>query len=106
MPGREPTMLGTVMKHIACTPNRNPDAAAYEKGVIEPARRIRQMQESLGDKEPDAAQAREAVELLLKIFATKEVDWPEREERIRDLLDRHSLHSLFPDLLPLRPGPG
>jgi hypothetical protein len=39
---------------------------------------------------------------LLTIFETKMVDMDEREDRLKELLDMHQLHHLFPDLLPLK----
>lgn len=89
------------MKHIACTPNKNFDNDAYEKGVIEPARKIRQLQADLGEVRPSDPQIQEVMSWLLTIFETKMVDWDEREDRIRELLDRYELHGLFPGLLPL-----
>ena len=97
-----PTFLGSVMKAIACTPNKNFDNAAYERGVIEPARRIRRLQEELGDARPSPEQMREVMDLLLLIFETKMVDMDEREDRVKEILDRNKVHDVFPDLLPLR----
>lgn len=97
-----PTFLGSVMKCIACTPNKNFDDDAYTRGVIEPARRIRKLQEELGDRTPTEEQMREVMGLLLTIFETKQVDWDEREDRVREVLDRNALHGVFPDLLPLK----
>ncbi len=97
-----PSVLGSVMKAVACTPNRNFDEAAYQRGVIEPAQRIRKLQEDLDDARPSDEQIRQAIDWLLTIFQTKQVDWDEREDRLREILDLHRLHHLFPDLLPLR----
>jgi [acyl-carrier-protein] S-malonyltransferase len=97
-----PTFLGSVMKAIACTPNKNFDNAAYERGVIEPARKIRRLQEQLADAKPSAEQMREVMDLLLLIFETKMVDMDEREDRVKEILDRNNVHDLFPNLLPLR----
>ncbi|MBX3414913.1 MAG: hypothetical protein KF708_19670 [Pirellulales bacterium] len=96
-----PSVLGSVMKAVACTPNKNFDDAEYNKGVIEPARRIRRMMEELGDAPPSTAQIREAISLLLTIFETKQVDMEEREDRLREILELHQLEAVFPDLLPL-----
>jgi len=93
--------LGSVMKAIACTPNQCFDNELYQKGVIEPARRIRQLQEELGDQPPDEARMREALELLFRIFETKGVDPAEREDRIKEILAKSRLEALFPDLFPL-----
>ena len=97
-----PCFLGGVMKHIACTPNKNFDNEAYERGVIEPARKIRKLQEELGEARPSDDQIREVIGWLLTIFETKMVDWDEREDRLRELFERYELQPLLPDLLPLR----
>jgi len=96
-----PTFLGSVMKAIACTPNKNFDDDAYDRGVIEPARKIRKLHEELGDARPTDEQMKEVMSLLLTIFETKMVDMDEREDRLKEILDRNHLHELFPDLLPL-----
>lgn len=98
----KPSFLGAVMKHIACTPNRNFDEADYDQGVIEPAARIRALQQQLNDQRPSDEQIQQVIHWLLGIFETKNVDVDEREDRIRELLDRYELHPLFPDLLPLK----
>ncbi len=97
-----PSLLGSVMKAIACTPNRNPDIQAYEKGVVEPARHIRQLWDQLGDERPSDDQIREVVPLLLTVFETKGVDMEERNDRLREIFELHQIQALFPDLLPLR----
>jgi len=99
-----PTFIGSVMKHIACTPNKNFDEAAYDRGVIEPASRIRKLQEILGEERPSDLQMREVMALLLTIFETKFVDMEEREDRVRETLDRLECHDVFPNLLPLPEG--
>lgn len=101
----KPPILGSVLKHIACTPNKNFDNDAYDRGVIEPARKIRKMYEELGEARPSDDQIREAVQLLLQTFETKMVDWDEREDRIKELFDLQELHPLFPNFLPLKREP-
>lgn len=90
------------MKAIACTPNKNFDNDAYDKGVIEPAQKIRNLWDELDDKRPTDEQMKEVMDLLLIIFETKMVDMDEREDRIKEILDRNQVHELFPDLLPLQ----
>lgn len=90
------------MKAIACTPNKNFDNDAYDKGVIEPAQKIRKLWEELDDKRPTDEQMKEVMDLLLVIFETKMVDMDEREDRIKEILDRNKVHDLFPDILPLK----
>lgn len=101
-----PSFLGSVMKAVACTPNKNLDEAAYQGGVIEPARKIRRMMEELSGAPPSAAQQREAISLLLAIFETKQVDMDEREDRLREIIELHKLEAEFANLLPLARGGG
>lgn len=100
-----PSVLGSIMKAVACTPNKNPDTQAYEQGVVVPARKIRKLWGELGDERPTDAQIQDAVQGLLEIFETKRVDMKERNDRLREIFDLHNLHTLFPDLLPLQDVP-
>jgi hypothetical protein len=94
--------LDTVLKTIACTPNRNFDPSEYSHRVVEPTRRIRKLSEELGGRRPSDAQIREVMDLLLGILQAKQVDMGERESRIHEILDGGQIRALFPDLLPLR----
>lgn len=96
-----PGFLAAVLKHVACTPNAEFDEDAYERGVLEPAERMRRLQEEWKEQTPPDDQVREVVEGLLRIFETKRVPVQEQEDRLRELLDAYNLHPLFPDLLPL-----
>lgn len=99
-----PSFIGTVLKHIACTPNKNPDHESYERGVLEPAGKIRAIEEQLAGAEPSAEQIREVMDCLLTIFETKGIDLSEREDRIRETFELHDCQHLFPNLLPLGAG--
>src|SRR5215207_1855942 len=93
--------FGSVLKAIACTPNKNFDEEAYARGVLEPARRIRALSEQVGEGHLPDEQAHEVMALLLTIFQTKRVEMDERTDRIMEILNRNDLHELFPELLPL-----
>lgn len=93
-----PSVLGSIMKAIACTPNLNEDEQAYEQGVLVPSRKIRKLWEELGDQRPTDEQIREAMQGLLSVFETKRVDPEERADRLRGIIEMHGLHHLFPDL--------
>ena len=88
-----------MQKVIASTPNANFDAEAYKREVLEPARKIRKLVTDLADKSPTEAQIRESMELLVGILASKRVSREEQEEQLREVLDKHQLHAMFPDLL-------
>src|SRR5262245_35323599 len=78
--------VGLILKAIACTPNRNPDVSAYEAEVVEPARRIRAAQASLGDQPPPAEQMREMLVSLVAILRAKRVDEDEIRDRVGEVL--------------------
>lgn len=94
-----PTVLGSIQKVIASTPNTNFDSESYRRDVLEPARKIRKLATDLGEGAPSESQIRESVELLVGILAKKGVPRGEQEEQMRELLDKHQLHAMFPDLL-------
>jgi [acyl-carrier-protein] S-malonyltransferase len=92
-----PTFLGSVMKAIACTPNRNVDAQAYDTGALQPARHIRKRWNELGDRRPSDDEIREVMALLARILETKMVDVEERADRVAEIVERHDLRHLFPE---------
>jgi [acyl-carrier-protein] S-malonyltransferase len=94
----KPTILGSMQKIIASTPNANFDEEAYQQGVLEPARALRALAERLGEDRPNDHELREAMDGLLLVLATKQVDEEERDDNLRELLDLHDLHSIFPEL--------
>lgn len=89
--------FGTVLKAVACTRNNNPDDVAYERGVIEPCRRIRAMMKECGVAAPSVEQMRETLTLLDTVFVTKQVPAEERVARIQEILERNSLRTTFPE---------
>lgn len=100
-----PTFLGTVMKAVACTPNQSFDRAAYESEVVAPTRSIRRLMEELGEREPDAARAREVLEKLRAILEAKKVSPEERDAWMREVLAGSSYGGELADLAPAAPPP-
>ena len=94
-----PTFLGSVQKAIACTPNNNDDTEAYKQEVLPAARRIRQLSEELNSNEPSTEQIQEVISLLVKIFEVKQVEMPERRERLDEIFSRYGLQNMFPNVL-------
>ncbi len=94
-----PSLLGSVMKAVACTPNRNFDEASYQRGVIEPAQQIRRLQEELGDARPSDEQIRQVIAWLEGILDCKQVDRQERAERLSEIVALHELQALLPHLV-------
>ena len=87
--------LGSIMKAIACTPNRNFNNESYTRGVIEPTSKIRQLMQEPSDKCLTDNQMKEVLSMLATIFETKMVDMKEREERINDILKLNNLENTF-----------
>ncbi|WP_068774890.1 ACP S-malonyltransferase [Paenibacillus sp. FJAT-26967] len=84
-----------------CTRNRNWDQTEYERGVLEPYRKIQLLQEKLdapGETgSPTLSQMKEALDLLKLILDTKKVPATEQKERFQIILrDTHTV-SLFPE---------
>lgn len=84
--------LGKVMARClaiaVCTKNYNDDNGEYERGVVEPYRKIMKLQlelEGLG-KSPTLAQAEEALVMLRSVFVTKRTPASEQEERFRQII--------------------
>ncbi len=82
-----PTLLGTILKAIVCTPNGNFDADNYARDVIEPTRRIRAWAEQTADAPMEPARAREALAMLASILEAKRVGAAELEARLREVAD-------------------
>jgi [acyl-carrier-protein] S-malonyltransferase len=93
------TFFGSILKAIACTPNKNFDHLAYEQGVIEPTKKIRKLAEQAGNERPSEEQIMEIMVLLWTIFETKQVDLEERSARIKEIVGLHSLQASLPEQL-------
>lgn len=85
--------LGAVLKAIACTPNSNGEASAseYHESVIEPASRIRALALRSEDMKLDEGEVEEVLRLLYGILSAKRVPVDERDDRMREALDRGRL---------------
>jgi hypothetical protein len=86
MSEHKPSFVGLVLKAIACTPNRNLDASAYDAEVVQPTRRIRAAQASLGDQPPPVEQMREMLTSLISILRAKRVEEDEISDRVGEVL--------------------
>lgn len=71
-----------------CTKNRNRDNAAYQKGVIEPYKKLVEIKEELlkPGVQPGEEHVKESVELLKQIFNTKMIPDDEQLERLNHIL--------------------
>ncbi|KJD42675.1 MULTISPECIES: ACP S-malonyltransferase [Paenibacillus] len=97
------SMTNIVSKCIAiavCTRNRNWNNDEYQRGVIEPYRKVLKIQNELDRTglEPNMEQMKEALTMLQSVFETKMVPTGERIERYNQLFAETGTRQLFPDI--------
>lgn len=106
--GSQPVNMDNVLRnkfiakciHIAVTTrNRNWDNDEYQKGVIDPYRKVQQLQERLEKegKEATLEEMKEALSMLQSVFFTKKVPAEEQKRRYNDLFEVTGARPLFPD---------
>ena len=86
---RPPTFYGSVLKAIACTPNRNPDGRAHQAEVLPRSRRLREAQAALGETPPNAEQIRAALNDLIAILDAKCVAGEEVRDWLGEIATSH-----------------
>lgn len=93
-------VLGKTMGVVVCTQNRNDNDEEYQKGVVEPYRKIERLNESLEieDREPTMEEIRDVLRMLKIIMATKKVPLAEQTQRFDEILDQTGTRSYFGDL--------
>ncbi|PWK05377.1 ACP S-malonyltransferase [Tumebacillus permanentifrigoris] len=96
-----PTVVTRCLAIAVATPNKNNDKDAYREGVIEPYRKIQQLQDELDQEQaqPTEAQMREALQMLASVFATKGVPVAEQRDWFYQILDETGTYYLFNDLV-------
>lgn len=84
-----------------CTKNNNWDNDEYQKGVIEPYRKIKKMHEEIERQgtEPTNEQMLEALEMLRSVFATKKTSIEEQSERFEQIFSETGTKSLFEEFM-------
>ena len=99
--GNRITVVTKCLAAAVCTKNRNWDNEEYQKGVVEPYKAIRKMQNELeaNNKLPTVEQMTEALNMLKSIFVTKKVPIEEQIERFNKILDETNTKDLFPDFI-------
>lgn len=100
----KPDLMKVITKCLAVsvsTRNRNEDAEAYQKGVVESYRQIAAMKEELSESEtiPTKEQVHVALDLLKTILETKQVPVEEREERFVEIFEDTGTRSIFTDFV-------
>lgn len=99
--GNVSTVVTRCLAMGVSTRNRNFDENEYQKGVIDPYRRIKEIQKVLdiNGAYPDVDQMQEALELLHLIFVTKKLPLEEQIRRFNRILDQTSTKHLFQDFI-------
>ncbi len=77
--------ISRCMGLAVATRNRCFDEAAYEAGVVRPYERLQAMQEAAQGRDATTEEKAEALALLMKIFATKQVPAEEQQHKLRRL---------------------
>lgn len=95
------TVITRCMAVAVATRNRNWNEDEYKNGVIEPYRRLQQIQEELekNSLEPTVDQMRDSLSLLAGIFDTKKTPVDERKSRFVQILEETGTVDLFPEYL-------
>jgi len=93
------TVVTKCIQIAVCTRNRNWNNEEYLKGVIEPYRRINEMQRELdaAGKEPTLEQMQTALEMLRSVFITKQTPVSEQIERFRSIFEVTGTAERFPN---------
>ncbi|MCR8981709.1 ACP S-malonyltransferase [Brevibacillus laterosporus] len=99
-----PSVITKCLAIAVATPNRNLNADEYQKGMIEPYRRIQKMQYELEEAgaEPTIKQMREALDMLTSVFLTKKTSTDEQKKRFDEILEETGTGYLLPDLQDYR----
>ncbi len=94
-----PTVVTRCLATAVCTRNYNWDNDEYQKGVIEPYKRIQRLQEELEKqkKRPSKRQMEDALEMLRSVFRTKKTPSEEQAERFTQIFEETGTFELFQD---------
>lgn len=96
-----PTVVTRCLAAAVATPNQNWDGEEYNKGIVEPYRKIQQIQEELDQQQaqPTVEQMRAALDMLASVFATKRLPVKEQQEWFYQILDETNTYYLFKDFV-------
>lgn len=99
---KDSNLMAVITRCLAvavCTKNSNWDNDEYQKGVVEPYRKIKQLQMSLEEKgnEPTIQQAEQALDMLKSVFTTKKTPEEEAIGRFSQIFNETKTKELFPN---------
>jgi [acyl-carrier-protein] S-malonyltransferase len=94
-----PTVVTECLRIVVCTRNRNFNNEEYQKGVVEPYKKIEKMQEEIEKNQstPTKDQMLEALEMLKTVFETKKVPNQEQIERFNEIFEKTNTKEMFPE---------
>jgi [acyl-carrier-protein] S-malonyltransferase len=97
------TVITKCIQIAVCTKNRNcnQNQDEYQKGVVEPYRKVQKMQEELvnSNQSPTLDQMKSALEMLMSVFTTKMTPRAEQIERFNEVFETTGTRQLFPDFI-------
>lgn len=98
-PKSDITVVTKCLAVAVCLKNRNWDNDEYQRGVVEPYRKVQQMQEKIESerRQPTVEEMKAALAMLLSVFETKKTPEKERVERINQILEQTGTQELFRD---------
>jgi len=94
-----PMVISRCLAIAVCTQNHNWNDDEYQKGVVQPYRKIQKLQEELDKttRKPTVEEMREALEMLRSVFETKKTPIEEQVERYNQIFAETGTKELFPD---------
>ncbi|AIQ67620.1 ACP S-malonyltransferase [Paenibacillus graminis] len=100
---KRPTLVSRSLAIAVCTRNQNWDEAEYQRGVIEPYRKVQALSNRLEEEggEESAEDMKQAIEMLRSVFVTKKVPLEEQRERFTQIFDETKKRHLFDDFAAL-----
>ncbi len=95
------TVIERCLAIAVCTRNRNWNNEEYRKGVVEPYKQVKQMQEVIESENrmPAEEEIREALRMLTSVFNTKQVPIEEQTERFNMLSKDRSANKIITEFL-------
>jgi len=96
---KRPSVVSRSLAIAVCTRNQNWDEAEYQKGVIEPYRKVQALGNRLEEegREESVEDMKQAIEMLRSVFVTKKVPQEEQRERFTQIFDETKKRHLFDD---------
>lgn len=100
---KRPSVVSRSLGIAVCMRNENWDDAEYQKGVIEPYRKIQALGNKLEEegREESFEDIKQAIEMLRSVFVTKKVPLEEQKERFTQIFDETKKRHLFDDFAPI-----